>query len=187
MSIRLRCAIGSRLRWEWYLHSCSGVSPWTWCDQVWHWVRAFLFGGQGMRILSRVSRWGGFAGATWRAATRFVRIRLLAVLLLVITAAVLTAVSPVALKVVVDRVAELPGGRAASLPALVAVYVACQWLARTAAEARGLLYARAERRVFRTISERLFAHVMRLPLRLHLQRRTGAITQTLDSGLEGSS
>jgi len=35
------------------------------------------------------------------------------------------------------------------------------------------------------LSERLFAHVMRLPLRFHLERQTGAISQALDNGLNG--
>ena len=39
--------------------------------------------------------------------------------------------------------------------------------------------------MFRTLSERLFGHVMRLPLRYHLERQTGAISQTLVNGLEG--
>lgn len=36
-----------------------------------------------------------------------------------------------------------------------------------------------------TLSERLFAHVVRLPLSFHLQRETGAITQALQNGLRG--
>jgi ABC-type transport system involved in Fe-S cluster assembly fused permease/ATPase subunit len=37
----------------------------------------------------------------------------------------------------------------------------------------------------RMLSERLFAHVMRLPLRFHLERQTGAISQALSNGLSG--
>jgi ATP-binding cassette subfamily B protein len=65
------------------------------------------------------------------------------------------------------------------------LYVLSQWLARTVGEIRGLVYARAERRMSRMLSERLFAHVMRLPLRFHLERQTGAISQALDNGLNG--
>ncbi len=68
---------------------------------------------------------------------------------------------------------------------LVILYVLTQWLARGAGELRALLYAYAERRMFRTLSEKLFAHVMRLPLRFHLGRQTGAIGQTLQNGLQG--
>jgi ATP-binding cassette subfamily B protein len=39
--------------------------------------------------------------------------------------------------------------------------------------------------MFRTLSERLFAHLMHLPLRFHLERYTGAVSETLADGLEG--
>jgi ABC-type transport system involved in Fe-S cluster assembly fused permease/ATPase subunit len=39
--------------------------------------------------------------------------------------------------------------------------------------------------MFRTVSERLFAHLMQLPLRFHLERQTGAVSQTLENGLQG--
>lgn len=138
-----------------------------------------------MQLMSCVSRFSAFIEETWGNASHFVRVRIFAVLLLVVVAAVLNAMSPLALKLIVDRVAGGHGATVVPLSSLVAIYVACQWFARTAGEARGLLYARAERRVFRAVSERLFTHLMHLPLRFHLQRQTGAITQTLDSGLEG--
>src|SRR5262249_23727345 len=72
-----------------------------------------------------------------------------------------------------------------SLAVLVVLYVLTQWLARATGELRALIYAYAERRMFRTLSEGLFAHVMRLPLRFHLSRQTGAIGQTLQNGLQG--
>jgi ABC-type transport system involved in Fe-S cluster assembly fused permease/ATPase subunit len=68
---------------------------------------------------------------------------------------------------------------------LVGAYVLSQFLARTAGEVRGLVYARAERRMFRVLSGRLFAHILRLPFRFHLDRRTGAVGQTLENGLTG--
>ncbi|EQD77012.1 ABC transporter ATP-binding protein, partial [mine drainage metagenome] len=36
-----------------------------------------------------------------------------------------------------------------------------------------------------TLSERLFAHLLHLPLRFHLERQTGAVSETLTNGLEG--
>jgi ATP-binding cassette subfamily B protein len=68
---------------------------------------------------------------------------------------------------------------------LIGLYVLSQWLARSVGEIRGLVYARAERRMSRTLSERLFAHILRLPLRFHLDRQTGAVTQSLTNGLQG--
>ena len=119
-----------------------------------------------------------------REASPFVRRKIALVLILVVAAAVLNALGPVALKMIVD---EFTGhARHALSPLLlVALYVLTQWLARTAGELRMLIYARVERRIFRTLSERLFAHLMHLPLRFHLERQTGAVSETLTNGLEG--
>jgi ABC-type transport system involved in Fe-S cluster assembly fused permease/ATPase subunit len=128
----------------------------------------------------------GIACLLWGEATPFVRCRLLGALGLVIGGSVLTALSPVALRFVVDALVthERGGGSRAALP-LVALYVTALWLARMANELRELVFARARQRMFRTLSEKLFSHLMHLPLRFHLNRQTGAVSQTLDSGLEG--
>jgi len=117
----------------------------------------------------------------WTDATGFVRFRLVVALLLIMIASATTALGPVALKLVVDRFTghSDTGGnfRAAfglSVVALIGSYVLSQWLARTAGETRGLVYARAELRMTRLLSQRLFAHIMRLPLKFHLERQTGA-------------
>lgn len=126
-------------------------------------------------------------GLIWTDATPFVRFRLIAALLLIMAASAMTALGPVALKLIVDGFTGQAVNAAAGVEAitLIGLYVLSQWLARTVGEIRGLVYARAERRMSRMLSERLFAHVMRLPLRFHLERQTGAISQTLDNGLNG--
>jgi ABC-type transport system involved in Fe-S cluster assembly fused permease/ATPase subunit len=121
----------------------------------------------------------------WTDASRFVKLRLGSATLLVIVAAILTALGPVALKLVVDRFTGHGSAQSFSPIVLITAYALSQWLARSAGEIRGLVYARAERRMFRTLSERLFAHLMQLPLRFHLNRQTGAISQTLANGLQG--
>jgi ABC-type transport system involved in Fe-S cluster assembly fused permease/ATPase subunit len=121
----------------------------------------------------------------WLHTDRFVKLRLLMAVFCLVTASVFTALGPVALKYVVDAVAGDSSGMDLSVTVLVILYVLTQWLARGTGELRALLYAYAERRLFRTLSENLFAHVMRLPLRFHLGRQTGAIGQTLQNGLQG--
>jgi ATP-binding cassette subfamily B protein len=106
-------------------------------------------------------------------------------LLLLVVASVLTALGPVALKLVVDSFTQQSTGPRVSALTLIALYVLSQFLSRAIGEIRGLSYARAERRMFRSLSERLFAHVMQLPSRFHANRQTGAISQTLDNGLQG--
>jgi ABC-type transport system involved in Fe-S cluster assembly fused permease/ATPase subunit len=121
----------------------------------------------------------------WTDATGFVRLRLVVALLLIMGASAMTALGPVALKLVVDGFTGQGSGAGISAVTLIALYVLSQWLARTVGEIRGLVYARAELRMSRMLSERLFAHVMRLPLRFHLERQTGAISQALSNGLNG--
>jgi ABC-type transport system involved in Fe-S cluster assembly fused permease/ATPase subunit len=121
----------------------------------------------------------------WTDATGFVRFRLVVALLLIVVASAMTALGPVALKLVVDGFTGQASGVGASAVTLIGLYVLSQWLARTVGEVRGLVYARAERRMSRMLSERLFAHVMRLPLGFHLERQTGAVSQSLDNGLNG--
>ncbi len=107
---------------------------------------------------------------------------------LVFVSAVLAGVMPVALKLLVDGLVALQEGgveRYAAPAALVAVYAAGQWLLRVFGELRLLMYGRAEQRLQRRISERVFAHVMSLPLRFHVDRQTGAISEALSNGLRG--
>lgn len=121
----------------------------------------------------------------WSEADRFVRARLAAALLLTISTSALAALGPVALKLVVDRFAGATNASAVPVGLLIAAYVLSQWLARSVGEIRASFYAEAEQRMVRTLSERLFAHVMRLPLRFHLDRQTGAVTQALTNGMQG--
>lgn len=120
-----------------------------------------------------------------REATAFVNWRLAGVLLLAAVSAILTALGPVALKLLVDGFTEHVNGKVIYPILLTALYALNQWLVRIAGEARGLLYRRVQWRMFRTLSERLLAHLMHLPLRFHLDRHTGAVSETLSNGLEG--
>ena len=121
----------------------------------------------------------------WLHTDRFVKVRLSLAVTSLVLASVFTALGPLALKNVVDAIAGDSTGTEVSITVLVILYVLTQWLARGTGELRALLYAYAERRMFRTLSEKLFAHIMRLPLRFHLGRQTGAIGQTLQNGLQG--
>lgn len=105
--------------------------------------------------------------------------------ILVSMAATLTAVGPVALKFIVDGLSPQKSGRAVSPLLFVGVYVITLWVARMANQTRQLVFARAEQRIYRTLSERYFAHLMGLPLRFHLDRQTGGVSQTLENGLQG--
>lgn len=121
----------------------------------------------------------------WREAAPFIRRRLVGVVVLVVAAGVLTGLAPVALKWIVDRLGERTGDTSVSPWVVAALYIAALWSAKVADQIRLLIFAQVRQRVLRVLSERLFAHLMQLPLRFHLGRQTGAVGQTLENGLEG--
>ncbi len=133
--------------------------------------------GRALRVLSLATR------VCASGEPRLIQ-RLLLIVMLVIVTAVLMALTPFALKALVDRLVSHRG--ALSPPfLLVSVYVACYSVARILTEIRTLIFARLERRLFSRLCERAFAHVMQLPLTFHLRRATGALTQILQNGLDG--
>jgi ABC-type transport system involved in Fe-S cluster assembly fused permease/ATPase subunit len=121
----------------------------------------------------------------WTGATRFVKVRLALSLTLVVLSSVVTALGPVALKFVLDALTKQQTGAGVSLSLLLILYVLSHWLARALGEMRSYMYAQADRRMFRSLCDRLFDHVMQLPLRYHLNRQTGVMTGTLTNGLQG--
>src|SRR3984957_16149396 len=121
----------------------------------------------------------------WSEADRFVKIRLASALLLTLIASALIGLGPVALKLVVDRFAGAAKTSTVPLVLIIGFYVLSQGLPRPAGGVRAFFSAGAEQRMVRTLSERLFGHVLKLPLRFHLDRQTGAVTQTLTNGMQG--
>src|SRR6266851_1043361 len=91
----------------------------------------------------------------WSDADRFVKAKLRIACALVVTASVLTALGPVPLKLIVDGFTSKGGGASAPPLALVLLFALSQFLVRALNELRGLIYARAERRMLRVLSEKL--------------------------------
>lgn len=121
----------------------------------------------------------------WGSADEFVRRRLVWALMLVVVTSVVTALAPVALKLIVDSFAAPGTGSSPVLFALALAYILSQWASRVLGEVRSYVDAQVDRRMYRALSEQLFNHVLWLPLRFHLQRRTGALSETLTNGLMG--
>jgi ABC-type transport system involved in Fe-S cluster assembly fused permease/ATPase subunit len=121
----------------------------------------------------------------WSGASRFVKVRLALALFIVAASSVVTALGPVALKYVLDALTPQGRGTSVSLALLLVLYVLSHWLARALTELRSYVHAQADRRMFRSLCDRLFDHVMQLPLRYHLNRQTGVLTGTLTNGLQG--
>lgn len=122
----------------------------------------------------------------WGVADLYAKRRLLLALALVACTALLAALTPIALKLAVD--ALTPGAPASTLltPAVfVALYVLGQYFVRSFTELRVLMYGQAEQRVRRRIGRLLFEHLVRLPMRFHLERKTGAMGETAEQGIRG--
>lgn len=133
----------------------------------------------GIRSLREVS------ALVWGQAGAFVKVRVIAALFLITAASVCTTLGPIALKRIVDSLSPPRVVAPAHMAVLIALYAGSRWLARAMGEIRGFVYARAERRMLRTLSEKVFDHVLALPFSYHIRRQTGAITQSLTQGLQG--
>jgi ATP-binding cassette subfamily B protein len=121
----------------------------------------------------------------WSQADRLVKVRMAVSLAMVLAAGVLTGLAPMALKVAIDSM-EREAPRADVAPALlIGAYVLCLFLARAVGEIKALAQGGADARTRRLVSRRMFEHVMRLPMRFHVDRKTGAVGQTLAMGLAG--
>jgi ATP-binding cassette subfamily B protein len=122
----------------------------------------------------------------WVVTDRYAKRRLLFVVILAAAGALLGALTPVALKRAIDGFAEpqVSGWLEGPLFFIV-VYVIGQYLMRCLAEWRLVVHVQAQGRVYRTIGLRLFEHVLRLPMRFHVDRRTGAIGQIAEQGIDG--
>lgn len=122
----------------------------------------------------------------WSEIDPFIKRRFAIAVALVVAAAVATAAAPIALQLIVDGFAGGASARAYITPALlIGAYVLSQFLSRAFGEARVVVHGEGEQRLHRRVSARLFSHVMQLPLRYHLDRKSGAIGQTLATGLAG--
>lgn len=115
---------------------------------------------------------------------RDVRMRLLAALALVTTGGLLTALAPLALKGLVDALTHAPAGAriASQVLDFVLAYLAALGLGRLFSELRPRLMGAAEQRLQTRLSRRFFAHVVDLPATYHLNRQTGALSQSLSQG-----
>jgi ABC-type multidrug transport system fused ATPase/permease subunit len=118
-----------------------------------------------------------------------VRLPLAAALIAAGAAALLTALAPLALKGMVDALAgarELATGLPNQVPLLAAAYLAVLCAGRLLNELRPQLMGSAEQRLQARLSRRFFAHLLDLPASYHLERRTGALSQSISQATVAS-
>ncbi|HHH50573.1 MAG TPA: ABC transporter ATP-binding protein/permease [Saprospiraceae bacterium] len=140
----------------------------------------------------------------WKEADGFVKNRFVWALLLTIITAVFSALAPIVLKFAIDSMGAgdyqvnnqdllqdwgvLNQLFIVSGPViLILLYIFSLWLSKSSGELRWFFYGTADQRLHRNISRNLFDHVLKLPLAFHLDRKTGALNQTLVQGIAGYS
>ncbi|GIL39909.1 ATP-binding cassette domain-containing protein [Roseiterribacter gracilis] len=122
----------------------------------------------------------------WRESDLFIRVRMGLALACALASAALLGLSPLLLKLLVDRFATDPAqAAAASTLWLLAAYVLSQALSRSLGELRWFSHGAAEQRLVRHISTHLFEHLLALPLRIQRQRQSGSMVQILANGVMG--
>lgn len=121
----------------------------------------------------------------WLQADRTTKRLIVLTLLFVTGSSVVAGLAPFLLKVIIDEVQVSGAPKTATILYLITAYALAQWLTRLLREWRGMFYGQTDHRIQRQLSDRLFRHVLSLPLRFHLDRKIGAINQTLVNGLLG--
>jgi len=124
---------------------------------------------------------------TARACDRDALLWLAIALAFVVAGGVAASLAPLALKNLVDHITVT--GSAGSLPHkleyLVALYVGALLFQRVCEQIQAYAYVRGEQRLIRRFGTESYAHMLALPLAVHFEKRSGALTQSLSQGVLG--
>lgn len=133
----------------------------------------------------------------WEVADARVKLLFALAASFVLLGALAASISPVLLKLLIDGLTGAGGAGSTTPPllaqvgsllgplALVVLYVISQAMATVVAEIQSLLNGKADQRLRRSMSRRILDHILRLPLRFHLNRQTGGVSQILTNALTG--
>jgi ATP-binding cassette, subfamily B, heavy metal transporter len=120
----------------------------------------------------------------WPAGRASLKARVVVALVLVLVAKAVLLVMPFAYKGVIDRMAAGPGANEAVLVivALVWAYTAARFGAVLFDNLRNAIFERVGQEATRELAVEVFRHLHQLPLRFHLERKTGSLTRTIERG-----
>jgi len=118
----------------------------------------------------------------WPADRPALRLRVVIALLLVVASKAVILALPFAYKGAIDRMAPGMESGAALVMALVAAYVAARFAGTLFDNLRNAIFERVGQDAARRLTIEVFAHLHRLSLRYHLERRTGALTRVIERG-----
>jgi len=118
----------------------------------------------------------------WPADNAALRWRVIVSLLLVLAAKCIVLIMPFAYKGAIDRMST--GAREGVLiaVALVVAYAGARFAGVLFDNIRNAIFERVGQTAARTLSQHVFVHIHKLSLRYHLERRTGALTRTVERG-----
>ncbi len=120
----------------------------------------------------------------WPAGQVALKARVVLALALVLIAKAVLLVMPFAYKGVIDRMAGASGqGQAVwVIVALVWAYAAARFGALLFDNLRNAVFERVGQEATRQLAVELFRHLHRLPLKFHLERKTGSLTRIIERG-----
>jgi len=112
-----------------------------------------------------------------------IRGRVVTALVFIVLAKVATVIAPLYLQQAVDALAPADASEAIAIPlALILAYGAARFLGLAFAQFRDAVFAKVGVRAVRRSSAVVLAHLHRLSLRFHLDRRTGALSRIIERG-----
>ncbi len=118
----------------------------------------------------------------WPRAEPMLRVRVVAAMALVLLAKSTTLIMPFAFKGAIDRMAAgVPDGIQIAV-ALVCAYALARFGGVLFDNLRNAIFERVGQTAARRLSQDVFAHIHRLSLRFHLERRTGSLTRVVERG-----
>jgi ABC-type transport system involved in Fe-S cluster assembly fused permease/ATPase subunit len=118
----------------------------------------------------------------WPKDDPALKIRVVLSLLLVLAAKGMTLLMPFAYKGAIDRMVPGQESGVALAMALVAAYAAARFGGVLFDNLRNTVFERVGQDATRRLAINVFAHLHRLSLRFHLERRTGEVTKVIERG-----
>jgi ATP-binding cassette subfamily B protein len=130
----------------------------------------------------------------WPEGRPDLRIRVVLAFVVLVIAKIVTVLVPIAYKEATDRVAALdagtsgPGGvgtLAFAATLLILAYGLGRVTMMVLSQVRDVFFTKVGQHAARQLNNRVFAHLHRLSLRFHLERRTGGLSRVIERGARG--
>jgi len=119
------------------------------------------------------------------AADSAVKWRLALTLALVIFGSGTSALSPIALKLIVDGYSVPRSGTPVDRTVLILAYALIGYAHNSSSIVRATTFLRASQRLRHNVSRFTFAHIMNIPLSCHEEKKPGELEETIEQGIFG--